>query len=180
MLDLMSTTGTTPSIETTKPISEYLGQDVEKIDFAWRLIEELHKEGHQLNIAGPQAVISAAVASGDLPRALAFYKALPDISFSPDLHIFNHLLQGCVQAADRQMGDHLLAELKTAKVKPNQTTYENIIYLCLTQPVYEDAFFYLEEMKAMGFKPPPSIYAALVETCLSSNDTLSQIALQEM
>lgn len=180
VLELMSTTGTAPSTETTKPISEYLGQDVERIDLAWQLVEELHKEGHQLDIAAPQAVISAAVAYRDLPRALAFYKALADIGLSPDLHIFNHLLQGCVQAADRQMGNRLLADMKTSKVKPNQTTYENIIYLCLAQPIYEDAFFYLEEMKATGFKPPPSVYTALVDKCLSSNDTRSQIALKEM
>lgn len=180
VLDLMSSSGVTSSIETTKPISEHIQQDVEKIDATWHLVEQLHKEGRQLDIAAPRAVIAAAVTYGDLPRALAFYKALPEFGLSPDLQVFNFLLRGCVQAADRQMGDRLLADMKASKIKPNRDTYENTVHLCLTQPVYEDAFFYLEEMKAAGFKPPVSVYTALVDKCFCSNDTRYQIALQEM
>ncbi|KAF9446394.1 hypothetical protein P691DRAFT_794495 [Macrolepiota fuliginosa MF-IS2] len=180
VLDLMTSSDIVPSIETTKPISESIKQDLEKIDATWQLVKEFHKEGRRLDISAPRAVIAAAVACGDLTRALTFYKALSQFNLSPELQIYNLLLQACVRATDRRMGDHLLADMKTAKVAPSRDTYENIIHLCLTQPVYEDAFFYLEEMKAAGFKPPLSVYTALVDKCLSANDTRHQIALQEM
>ncbi|KAF5354709.1 hypothetical protein D9756_005214 [Leucocoprinus leucothites] len=180
VLDLMSSSGVDSSIGTAEPIAECIQHDVERIDAAWKQIEELHKEGHRLHSSTHQAIIMAAVASGNLTRALAFYRALPDLGLSPKLDTFNHLLQGCIQSADRQLGDTLLAEMKTAKVKPNQDIHESFIRLCLTQDVYEDAFFYLEEMKTAGYKPSPSIYTALAEKCLSSNDLRYRIVLQEM
>jgi putative ATPase len=74
----------------------------------------------------------------------------------------------------------VLTDLKANKIKPNQDTYENFIYLCLTQSNYEDAFFYLEEMKAAGFKPSASVYIALMDKCFESTDLRYQIALEEM
>lgn len=180
VLDLMTSSKITPSIETTKPISEHIQQDVEKIDATWQLIEQLHKDGRRLDVAAPRAVISAAIARKDLSRALVFYKALAELGLSPDLPIFNLLLLGCAQVADRQMGDTLLANMKTTKIRPSQETYENLINLCLTQPVYEDAFYYLEEMKAAGLKPSASVYVALVDKCFGCSDTRYQIALEEM
>jgi pentatricopeptide repeat protein len=180
VLDLMSSSGVPSSMETTEPILEYIQKDVKEIDAAWKHVEELHKEGHRLDISLPQSIIIAAIAYGDLSRALAFYSALPELEHSPNLDMYNYLLQGCVQVADRLLGDSLLADMKTTKVKPNPVTYETVIRLCLTQSIYEDAFFYLEEMKAAGHKPSLPIYTALVEKCLDSNDTRHEIALQEM
>jgi len=70
--------------------------------------------------------------------------------------------------------------MKEMKVQPNEETYEKMIRLCLTQDVYEDAFYYLEEMKAAEFVPPQTVYKALVLKCHSMNDTRMDIALEEM
>jgi pentatricopeptide repeat protein len=180
VLDLMNSSNIIPDSGTTRPFVDHLKQDPESIDATWSAIEDLHKDGRRLDIVVPRAVIIAAIFQKNLSKALAFYKALPGFNLSPDLDIFNQLLQGCVQAADRQLGDTVLTDLQANKIKPNQDTYQNFIYLCLTQSNYEDAFFYLEEMKAAGFKPSPSVYIALVDKCFESNDLRYQIALEEM
>lgn len=180
VLDLMTSSNITPSAGTTKPLSDHIEQDAESIDATWRAIDELHKDGRRIDISAPRAVISAAISQNNFSKAIAFYEALPGFNLSPDLSIFNLLLQGCVQIADRQLGDTILTNMKANKIKPNQDTYGNFINLCLTQSSYEDAFFYLEEMKAAGFKPSASVYIALVDKCFESNDLRYQIALEEM
>ena len=180
VLDLMASSRIQSSLGTAEPIGERIQHHVGEMDAAWKQIEELHKEGRRLHISLHQTIIMAAVARGDLKRALAFCRDLPRLDYTPNLAIFNELLKGCVAAADRQLGDSLLAGMKKAKVKVDQETQETFIRLCLTQEVYEDAFFYLEEMKSAGYKPSAALYVSLIEKCLSSNDLRYRIALQEM
>jgi len=180
VLDLMASSGIESSLGTAEPIAECIRHSAEKIDAAWNQVKQLHQEDHHLHVSTYQTIIMAAVANGDLTKALAFCRALPDFGHSPSVDLYNHLLQGCIYSANRQVGDELLSKMKFAKLRPNRETHENFIRLCLTQDVYEDAFFYLEEMKAAKYKPSSSIYTAIIEKCLSSNDKRYRIALQEM
>lgn len=154
--------------------------DVESLDSTWTIIDEIHKAKSGLDIDALKVVIQASVLLKDLQRAVGFYKSLSGYDLVPDLAIFNTLLDGCIDAQHRQLGDVLLADMKKAGVKPNGETYEKIIQLCLTQDVYEDAFFYLEEMKAADFVPTQTVYEALVMKCRSMGDTRMDIALEEM
>jgi hypothetical protein len=70
--------------------------------------------------------------------------------------------------------------MKRVQVKPNEETYEKMILLCLTQETYEDAFFYLEEMKAASHVPARAIYESLLAKCSSVEDARSTMVLQEM
>ena len=155
-------------------------KDVESLDSAWAIIDEIHKAKSGLDIEALRVIIRAAVLLRDLQRAVGFYKSLSYYGLTPDLTIFNSLLDGCIAARHRQLGDELLADMKTFSVQPNEETYEKMIQLCLTQEVYEDAFFYLEEMKAAGFVPTRTVYEALVLKCHSMGDTRMDIALEEM
>jgi len=180
VLDLMASSGIESSLGTAEPIAECIQHSAEKIDAAWNQVKQLYQEDHHLHVSIFQTIIMAAVSNGDLTKALAFCRALPDFGHSPSVDLYNHLIRGCIHSANRQVGDELLAKMKLAKLKPNRETYENFIRLCLTQDVYEDAFYYLEEMKAAKHKPSSSIYTAIIEKCLSSNDKRYRIALQEM
>ncbi|GLB37111.1 putative pentatricopeptide repeat domain containing protein [Lyophyllum shimeji] len=178
-LEIMRTEGIEPQPETAYPISEAM-TDTEAVDSTWAIIDELQKDGKSVDITVLQALIKASVKLGDLQRAIGAYKSLPEYGAAADLTIFNLLLQGCRRAAHRELGDLLLTDLKAAKVKPNQETYETFISLCLTQDDYEGAFFYLEEMKAAGFHPSRAVYDALVRKCIASSDPRFKIALEEM
>jgi pentatricopeptide repeat protein len=155
-------------------------KDVETLDSALVIIDEIQKEKGVLDIDALKVIIQASVLLRDLQRAVGVYKFISDYNLKPDVNIFNLLLDGCIAMQHRQFGDGLLADMKKSKVEPNKETYEKMIRLCLTQEVYEDAFFYLEEMKAVGFVPPQTVYEALVLKCQSMDDTRMDIALEEM
>ena len=155
-------------------------KNVESLDSVWAIIDEIHQKKGGLDIDALKIIIQASVSLKDLQRAVGFYKSLSDYGEKPDVTIFNTLLDGCIAAQHRQLGDDLLADMKKSNVKPDRETYEKIIRLCLTQEVYEDAFFYLEEMKAADFVPTQAVYEALVLKCQSMGDTRMDIALEEM
>jgi len=52
--------------------------------------------------------------------------------------------------------------------------------LCLTQPTYEDAFYYLEKMKADGIKPAYNVYQALIRKCFAVEDKRWKLVKDEM
>jgi len=179
VLDLMASSGIESSMGTAEPIAECIQHSAEKIDAAWNQVKQLHQEDHHLHVSIYKTIFMAAVANGDLTKALAFCRALPDFGLSPSVDLYNHLLHACIRSANRQVGDEILSAMKSAELKPNRETYKTFIRLCLTQDVYDDAFFYLEEMKAAKHKPSSSVYVAIIQKCLSSNDERYQIAVDE-
>ena len=52
--------------------------------------------------------------------------------------------------------------------------------LCLTQSTYEDAFYYLEKMKADDIKPPHTVYQALLRKCITAEDKRWMAVREEM
>ncbi|KAI6134511.1 hypothetical protein EV401DRAFT_1905625 [Pisolithus croceorrhizus] len=179
-LHLLRSNGIVPLPETTQPITDILKRDLDAVDGVWKILDELRDEGHTIDAAAVNTIIEASVALGDLQRAVGAYKAIREYTSKPDVETFNHLLQGCINAEHRELGDKLLLDLKQANVRPNALTYERTILLCLTQPTYEDAFFYLEEMKAQKIVPPLRVYEAIVRTCVAAGDSRYALALAEL
>src|SRR5258708_25663453 len=73
-----------------------------------------------------------------------------------------------------------MKESRDAGIKPDAGTYERYIILCLTQPTYEDAFFYLEEMKGAGFKPTFKVYDSIIRRALRAQDSRWKLAVTEL
>jgi pentatricopeptide repeat protein len=179
-LEIMRTSGIQPTNETAYPLMDIAQKNTDAIDSVWAIIDELHKEGKCVDITALNVLIQASVVLGDLQRAVGAYKSFPDYGATPDLSTFNILLRGCIMAAHRELGSLLLADMKEAKIKPDRETYQNFISLCLTQDTYEDAFFYLEEMKVTSHAVPSSVYISIIRKCLSAGDTRYTIAVEEM
>ena len=179
-LHIMRSNEILPLPGTSIPILDFVKADIESLDKAWAIIDELHEAKSGVDIDALKIIIEASVLLADLQRAIGVYRSLPDYGQEPDVSIFNLLLDGCIIAQHRQLGDLLLDDMKDLKVRPNKETFEKMIRLCLTQDVYEDAFFYLEEMKAAKFVPSQMVYEALVLKCQSRGDTRMDIALEEM
>lgn len=179
-LQIMRANDILPLTSTTSPILETINRDVDSLDSAWTLIDEIHEAGNVVDFDALKAVVQASISLGDLQRAVGVYKSLPTYGHTPDVEMFNLLLQGCINAQHRQLGDILLGEMKEAKVTPNKETYEKIIQVCLTQEVYEDAFFYLEEMKTAKFLPSQDVYEALGQKCTSTGDSRADLVWEEM
>ena len=179
-LDLMRSSNIFPTAITTQSIYDFLKRDIDRVDSAWKLLDKLRSEGKTIDRTAINAIIRAAVSLSDLQRAVGAYKAFPDYKCAPDIDTFNTLLSGCIAASHRELGDRLLLDLKELGIRPDATTYERIILLCLTQVTYEDAFFYLEEMKAQKFVPPREVYIAIVRSCVAAGDSRYALALDEM
>jgi pentatricopeptide repeat protein len=175
----MRTSGAAPIPGTTHPIFTAISHDTDALDATWDIMEDIRKEEKPLDIAVLNVMIQAAVSLGDLQRAIGIYKAYPDYNVIPTVETYNLLLTGCVRAGHRELGDRLLVEMKESGVKPDAETYENLICLCLTQPAYEDAFFYLEEMKSTH-RPSRLVYETLTRKCFASGDIRYKLALEEM
>ncbi|KAG6876645.1 hypothetical protein C0992_012191 [Termitomyces sp. T32_za158] len=179
VLDIMRTEGIDPVPETASALLEALAS-TEAIDSVWDIADEMVREGRKVDIIVLQVLISASVKHGDLQRAIGAYKSLAEYGATADVVIFNSLLQGCVVASHRDLGNLLLDDMKAAQVKPDDKTYETFILLCLTQDDYEDAFFYLEEMKTAGFHPGYNVYSKIIRKCLTTDDFRYRVALKEM
>ena len=179
-LDVMRSQDIRPLPATASSITAAIGTDVGALDAVLSVVDDLHKQGKRIDVEALNAIVQAAIALGDLQRAVGTYKAFVDYGTKPTVFTFNLLLAGCTAACHRELGDRLMTEMKQAKLKPNMQTYENIILLCLTQETYEDAFFYLEEMKAAKHVPPSTIYQNLAQKCLSVGDSRHKLVLEEM
>ncbi|TFK44626.1 hypothetical protein BDQ12DRAFT_594984 [Crucibulum laeve] len=165
---------------TILPILNLINRDIDGVDAASTVVDQLYKDGQHINVVLLQLILQAAVSLGDLQRAVGTYKSYAEYDVKPNLATFNVLLEGCVTAGHRQLGDLLLADMKAAKIKADCDTYENMVYLCLTQDIYEDAFFYLEEMKSAEHVPPPRVYEALAQKCIINDDSRYTLVLEEM
>ncbi|CAA7259294.1 unnamed protein product [Cyclocybe aegerita] len=179
-LHIMRSNDVEPTHTTASFIFETVKSDVDSLDSAWAIIDDIHSSNSGLDIAALRVIIQASIFLGDLQRAVGIYKSFSDYGLAPDLETFHLLLDGCIAARHRQLGDILLADVKEAKLEPDVRVYEKMIQLCLTQDIYEDAFFYLEEMKAARFVPPRRVYEALMKKCSSVEDPRGEMVLQEM
>ncbi|KAH9948686.1 hypothetical protein B0H21DRAFT_732616 [Amylocystis lapponica] len=141
----------TPVAETAYPIFQAIRDDPDAVDEAWGHLESLHEEGKQIDVTALNVIIQASVGLGT-----------------------------CSGRVAPRTGDRLLAEMKQARLKPDTRTYERLLMLCLTQSTYEDAFFYLEEMKGEGHVPPLTVYEAIVRKCVSVGDTRYKLAVEEL
>ena len=180
MLHVMRDSGIVPVTETAYPIFDVIKKDVDAIDGSWGMLDKLRAEGKGVDITAINVIIQAIVVFGDIQRAIGAYKSAPDYGVAPNIDTFHLLLSACISVGHRDLGDHLIGEMKEAGFKPDSRTYERLIILCLTQPTYEDAFFYLEEMKGHKFLPTLGIYEAIIRKCVSVGDTRYTLALDEM
>lgn len=179
-LNLMRNSNISPNSKTTRPILDAISTSIETLDETWQIIEQIQKEHDPVDTAALNVLIQASVQLGDLQRAMGSYKSFDEYFVSPDIETFNILLDGCIAAKHRQLGNVLLDQLKAAELTPNEDTFERMVYLCLTEEKYEDAFFYLEEMKAAGHVPPLRTYAKIIRKCIGADDPRYKMALEEM
>lgn len=180
ILSLMRSQSLIPTNETIQPILDTIRASPDSVDTAWTALEELEKEGKPIDITAVNAIIQAAVAHGDLQRAVGIYQIIPEFKIKPNVDTFNALFSGCIATAHKDLGEKILGDMKEAKVKPDAQTYERLVVLSLSGETYEEAFFYLEEMKAANFYPPLSVYESIVVRCVDAGDTRYKIALEEL
>jgi pentatricopeptide repeat protein len=183
VLHIMRNNGIAPTMDSADPIFRVISRDIDAVDEAWALLNSVREAGENVDVIALDVLVKAAVQLGDLQRAVGTYQTYPEHGAKPTVDTFNLLFQGCVAAKHRELGDRFLKEMTiNGNVKPNVATYEQVILLCLTQKTYEDAFFYLEEMKGPGsqLRPTRAIYEAIIKRCVQEGDERYKLARSEM
>jgi len=178
--DMLRASSITPTIFTAQPLVEVLQDSISAIDQAYSLLEERASHSKPVDLALFNTVVKASVKFGDLQRAVGTYKAAATMNVAPNIDTYNILLTGCIAAEHSELGERLLAEMRAAGLNPDERTYERLVILALTQPSYEAAFFYLEEMKGFSYQPSPQVYEALASKCAFAKDARANLVLQEM
>ncbi|KIY74366.1 hypothetical protein CYLTODRAFT_340262 [Cylindrobasidium torrendii FP15055 ss-10] len=170
----------TDASSVTQPIVKYLSQNSETLDSIWDHLDAIRDSKELVDAAALNAVVEAAVKLNDLQRAMGAYKSFEDYFATPTIETFHHLFEACTTARHRELGNVLLNNLKELGLPIDAKLFEQMIHLCLIQQQYDDAFFYLEEMKAAGYVPSRRIYVALARKCMHNADGRSGLVLEEM
>ncbi|KAI8378035.1 uncharacterized protein BYT42DRAFT_496947 [Radiomyces spectabilis] len=180
VLEIMRSCGVHPTMRSTIPIQSKLSKDINAIDAAYYVLEELHNEGMKVDVTAFNVVVAACAEAKDLQRTVATYREASNLGVTPDVDTYNAVLEACVQTRMKGMGNVVIEEMKKAGIAPNVATYSRMIALSCTQQNYEDAFTYLEEMKGYGVIPPESSYVVLVRKLAAQADPRFFLALEEM
>lgn len=182
VLKTIRDSGLEPTSATAAPIVNVLSKSAEILDEAFYQLEDTVARGEMVDVTALNALVEASVRLKDLQRARATQAAAADLKITPTLETYNLVLSACIEARHRPLGDTILTEITNANppLKPDAVTYERMIMLCLTQPTYEDAFYFLEQMKAAGITPRASTYENLIRKCARVKDPRWKVALEEM
>jgi pentatricopeptide repeat protein len=180
VLEIMRSFSIPASKHTARPILESIDGNVEKIDQAYYILEQIKKDGKDVDTIAFNTVLGACVKARDLHRSISTYQEATKLGVQPNIDTYNYALDACLLARNRQMGDLILSHMKEANVRPNIATYTKCIMLSCTQSNYEDAFRYLEEMKQYNIIPPRVCYEHLVRKLVRESDPRLKVALEEM
>ncbi|KZT57764.1 hypothetical protein CALCODRAFT_523891 [Calocera cornea HHB12733] len=179
-LSLMRQNTIAPNEHTTEPIFRHISQNVDEVDKAYYVLEELKSAGKVIDVSALNVVIRASVELGDLQRAVATYKESEKLGVVPTRDTYYYLLDACIQAKHYALGEKLFEHMTKAGIKPDPAGLERMLVLSLTQPTYEEAFYYLEELKTKMSEVPARVYEAIIRKCVVSFDPRWKIAAEEM
>ncbi|KAF8534535.1 hypothetical protein BDD12DRAFT_859853 [Trichophaea hybrida] len=126
-----------------------------------------------------ELVMAAYIQLPDLAAALQIYTSLPTLtSAKPTTHTVNILLSGCADAKNSELAMYLVAEMRAMHVCPDAASYDALVRVCSPK---QEAFLYLEEMKAAGFRAARRTYVDLISTCINAGDReRAEMVMMEM
>ncbi|KAI7897724.1 uncharacterized protein BX663DRAFT_481323 [Cokeromyces recurvatus] len=180
VLDIMRASGIAPSMRATLPIRQQLQGNVNDIDTAYYILEEIRRQKKTVDITAFNVVVAACADAKDIERTVATYREAKRLGVTPDVDTYNAVLEACITTHMKSMGLVVIGEMKKADIKPNLETYSNMIRLACTGRDYDDAFEYLEEMKGYDIAPPEKCYLTLARKLAYENDPRFHMLLEEM
>jgi pentatricopeptide repeat protein len=189
ILNIMSKAGHEPNSRSTRPLYLHLSSSSALPSRGWKVLQDLYEDGHEIPIAAVNVVIESTISVGHHDESVHLYKQVHTLcGYGPNTETFNVMLQGCSRRESKDLAMFLASEMKALGVKPDQLTYDRLILVCLRERDYEDAFLYLEEMKAVGrlkgdqggWWMRGGTAAAFVRRCAAEHDDRAWVLLEEM
>ncbi|KAJ1673752.1 hypothetical protein EV182_004626, partial [Spiromyces aspiralis] len=128
------------------------------------------------------ALLETMVIEGRLGEALEKTKEwFHELGIKRTLDTYHVLLQGCETDGNKTAAEVLFTSLRERDgLSPIPQTYTLMVNVCLSQKNYEDAFLFLEAMKAHNIVPPATLYVNMAKRCAVENDPRGARLLDEM
>ncbi|OZJ05754.1 hypothetical protein BZG36_01327 [Bifiguratus adelaidae] len=147
LLAFMREKGVPPLKETAVPIYHQIRNDPSAIDGAFRILEELHRDGKDVDVTALNIIIHACAKAGDVQKAMEVYHGARDIGVIPNRDTYNSVLDACIAAKQPYEAKVIIDDMHSAGVSPDVVTYGKMVVVECTRSDYENAFNYLSEMK---------------------------------
>jgi hypothetical protein len=160
-----------------------IGKSTQTLDRAFFILQDIvQKEGKAIDIVAFNCLLKACIHLSDASRAISTYRDAETLKIQPNIETFNILLNAAQIVGHTDLAMYILSDLKAAQITPNADTYGHVIITFLRHPgaIYDQAFLYLEEMKASGYIPSSGIYSSFVKKCVYQNDDRALTLLEEM
>jgi Pentatricopeptide repeat domain/PPR repeat len=174
---------TPPQTYMLSPLIKEIGKSTQSLDRAFFILQDIiQKEGKRIDIVAFNCLLAACIHLNDASRAISTYRDAETLKVQPNIETFNILLNAAQIVAHTDLAMYILSDLKAAQITPNANTYRHVIMTFLRHPgaLYDQAFLYLEEMKASGYIPAAGIYSSFVKKCVYQNDDRALSLLEEM
>lgn len=155
-----------------------LSQNFDQLEPPFALLQRLHAEDTLIDVSVFNAALLALIESDQLHQALIEFKQFgSNLDLLPNADTYNILLLGCIRTGHLLLGQQLMLELQSQQATPDQTTYERMIYLCLSvrqgAGEVDEAFGYLEALKSFNATPGLEIYRAFLLRLVDDGDARS-------
>ncbi|KAJ1966505.1 hypothetical protein GGI12_000003 [Dipsacomyces acuminosporus] len=177
--------GTTPATlrNLTRALAAEPAQAEELVDSVFALLVDNRADFPKAaDTTTVNALIRALAHSGCLDAAIdRLDRWYPQLDLKRDIDTYVYLLEGCAKMKNMDVAEAAMTKLLDSdRLQPNKKVYELMIHVSLNQFNYEDAFVYLESMKAHHMLPDWKTYSKIVRRCARVRDPRAKIALEEM
>ncbi|KAI8320164.1 hypothetical protein GQ54DRAFT_240859, partial [Martensiomyces pterosporus] len=177
--------GTTPATlrNLTRALTVDKEQAEELIEGVFALLAENRASIPQaVNTTTINALVAALAHSGCVEAAAdRLDRWFSRLDLKRDINTYVRVLEGCDKTKNLMAAEAAMTKLLDEdKLQPTKAVYELLIHISLNQFNYEDAFVYLESMKAHSMLPEWKTYSSIVRRCARVRDPRAKIALEEM
>ncbi|KAI8877342.1 hypothetical protein K501DRAFT_260588 [Backusella circina FSU 941] len=177
---IMRNVGITPNRQLVTPVVRAFGEDAKAAMRAKECLDQRREEGREVDIVAFNLVLHVLSYNGHNEEAHAMFEKHSEYRVTPDTETLDAVLDACIHLKDLERGKMIYKE-QTAVLKPTSTTLSKMVTLaCTNEESYEDAFYYLEEMKHRGLTPLRGCYYKLAKTLSGAQDPRLQLVLDDM
>ncbi|KAI0890113.1 uncharacterized protein GGS22DRAFT_150025 [Annulohypoxylon maeteangense] len=178
VLCIIAKTGLRPDLSSTRSIFRVLRKSPSETDNALAILSDLSLR-YKVPSAAFNVVLEATGVHHVFTVTLDLYRNIRQFcADGPDLETYHILFSQCTKG---RTINFLLDEMQTFSIEPVETTYDHLIRIASLQEDYEQAFQFLEKMKASKTAGLPNNWwisrssaLALIRRCIQAEDIRAQ------
>ncbi|KIM30396.1 hypothetical protein M408DRAFT_284973 [Serendipita vermifera MAFF 305830] len=132
------------------------------------------------NFVGAYNSVLIATMKNHSNYTISLGKEMDDLKVTPTVDTFNILIHSAALRRNAPAAHAYYEEILQRGLEPNKETYERIIFLLTSEPVYDDAFLYLHKMMYARLVPSAEVLTALAKKCALRYDSRWKTLVKQM